>query len=269
MRVVLAAAVVLAGLCVPSQAITRPVSLYPVGDSITFGSSGGALVHGQRVEAETPGGYRGTLDSLLTRSGTAHLFVGSRTDNASVLQHLDGQSRHEGWPGFRIDQMRRVIDRQATHVDVALVMLGTNDVVQRYDPGESYPQGRVAYGDPAQRALFVRHLTARLQALVDDLQRRHPGVRVVVATIPPITSTGGVGPPDAVTPDYARAVRALVAGEQRRREPVVLADVWSSLLEAGLVRPGDLAQDGVHPTAAGYARMASVFAAAVRSVLAG
>lgn len=170
----------LAAWFVVTNAHTAPLKLLPLGDSITFGCGdycGGADAPttvgcngtygvGDKCCAKpfgspiphpwTPcmgcsGGYRAPLESRLKSSKRAWEFVGS------VQQ--DGGSRHEGHPGWRIDQIAGTcVDVNHTlpdgHVekgdcqggnasffkswvglqpDVIVLMIGTNDIGQLFN----------------------------------------------------------------------------------------------------------------------------------------
>ncbi len=252
-----------------SSGAAEAVRVYPIGDSITYGNTYSLV--------STPGGYRGVLDQQLTRLGVAHQFVGSQAGNSTPVLDATGQNHHDGWPGWRVDQIDAAITgwiAGGVTPDVAIVHLGTNDIAQRFDPGTTYPtgDGRVNYGDPVQRATFVAHLTARLQGLVDKLQALRPGVRIAVSDVVPISSAGGTGAPHAATSDYAAAVQGLVGAEQAAGDRVVFASVFARFVAATpngpVVVPGLLSPDNVHPTPAGYAVMADVYDDAVLAALA-
>jgi lysophospholipase L1-like esterase len=277
----MAVALVAAALApVPSHAATA-LRVYPLGDSITYGST---------YPSDTPGGYRGYLDGLLTDDGVTHNFVGVATDNSSPVLDQEGQSHHDGHPGYRIDQDAADLDglahayddtggywltgvaggRLPIFPDVTVIHLGTNDVVQRYDAGTTYPtgDGKVDYTDAAQRATFVAHLTARLQSLVDKVHALRPGCRIVLSTILPI----GLANEGQVTIDYNDAIASLVAAERAAGARIVLADAWSAFATETpdgqvVVSPALMSQDTVHPTPLGYAAMARVYADAVEAVL--
>jgi hypothetical protein len=250
---VVAAALVAAGSLLASPAHATGVRVYPLGDSITFGNT---------YQANTPGGYRGPLDALLTASGLDHEFVGAVADNSSPVLDAEGQAHHDGHPGYRIDQDATDLDgdahsyydaggfwltgtgsRAPIFPDVTVVHLGTNDIFQRWDPGTTYPtgDGLVNLGDPAQRATFVAHMTTRLKGLVDKILTLRPGSRIV-------------------------------AQERAAGARIVLADVWSKFVvhtPAGDYDvPGLLSPDAVHPGIEGYSVMAAVYRDAILSVLA-
>ncbi|MDQ1712224.1 MAG: hypothetical protein QOE45_1674 [Frankiaceae bacterium] len=284
------------GLAATPPAHAAGIRIYPLGDSITYGSTWGVglpvapppPVPGS-AGFSTPGGYRQPLDVLLTASGITHEFVGSGVANSSPLLDQQGQAHHDGHPGYRIEQDADNLDghpgiggdnggfwltgtgsRGPITPDVTVVHLGTNDIGQRFDPGTTYPtgDGRVNLAVPAQRATFVTHLTARLQALVDKLLTLRPGSRVVLSNVLPI----GTGTADPTTGEYAAAVADLVARERAAGARVVYADVWSRFTATTpngiVVVPGLLSPDSVHPVPTGYAVMAAVYRDAIVAALA-
>jgi lysophospholipase L1-like esterase len=136
--------------------------------------------------------------------------------------------RNAGVPGNTTAQMlaRLNHDVLAYNPDVVTLMGGTNDRAQ---------------GVPLRTAM------AHLRTIITRLE--NAGARVVLMTIPP--NTGSVAAWNA-------AIRSLADSEG-----VPCADIYSVLANAhGGWLPG-LTTDGVHPTAAGYARMAPVIAAAL------
>lgn len=280
-RMVVAAVLATTGtLASPPPANAAGIRVYPLGDSITFGSTYSSV--------STPGGYRGFLDAMLTASGVPHDFVGAVADNSTPVLDASGQGHHDGHPGYRVDQDATDLDgdahsyydvggywltgtgaRPPIYPDVTVIHLGTNDILQRWDDGTTYPtpDGRADLGDPAQCATFVAHLTARLKGLVDKLLALRPGSRVVLSNVLPVGSVTT----DATTPEYGAAIAGLVADEVAAGQRVVFADVWSRFAVAtpggSIAVPGLLSPDAIHPNAAGYAVMAAVYRDAVVAAL--
>jgi lysophospholipase L1-like esterase len=297
-RYLLAAIALLSGGVIPAPpARAGGVRIYPLGDSITYGSTYGVGRPAQLppevpfggASANTPGGYRGPLDLLLDATGITHELVGAVVTNSSPVLDHRGQAHHDGHPGYRIDQDAAGLDgpagaggdaggswltglgaRAPIFPDVTVVHLGTNDIGQRYDPATTFPtgDGRANLADATQRATFVADMTARLQGLVDKLETLRPGSRVVLSTIVPIT----VAPLDVTAAEYATAVAGLVTRERAAGVRIVLADAWAAFTVAGpagrTVVPGLLGPDNVHPAPVGYAVMASVYRDAIAAVLA-
>jgi lysophospholipase L1-like esterase len=275
-RVRLATAVVLCLLGLPhaGQAAAPVPRIWPLGDSITVGASWPKPV---------PGGYRTAFDELLSRDGYAHVFIGTTTVNDSPTLRADGQVAHDGHGGFRIDQIRRDLDGLA-HTstddgghwltgtakpgrlapDVAVIHLGTNDILRRWDT-HRFPTrtGRADFADLAQRTRFVADMSQRLEGLLGRIHSLRPGCRLVVATIVPIDSPSYA----AVMSAYAASVRQLVRRLEARRYPVSLVDLDAAFRLSNApgapVAPGLLSSDRIHPSAAGYVVMARAFAVAV------
>ena len=248
-----------------------PVSIMPLGDSITYGETA--------PDADTPGGYRGYLADDLAGSGVDWSYVGTSEDNPPVGAD-PGRYRHEGHPGYRVDQVAADLDgpdpaagggywltgtglRPPARPEVVVVHIGTNDVAQAYDPAGRYPGGYDG-SDPGQRAEFVDHLAERLLGLLDKLGRIDPGVRLVLCTIAPM----GDAYPDPTAHAYDDAIRfRVVPWERARGVRISLADVEAAFLSG----PGGyheyVGPDGVHLTPLGYRTMADTVAPAVRAVL--
>lgn len=268
-----------------AAAVTAP-AVWPLGDSITYGLSGGATLAGTTQQSQTPGGYRAALDSDLNQDGSIHQFVGTLTGNSTPVLTAEGQSGHDGHPGYRVDQITADLDgsaggptddggswmTRASHPvvpDVAIVLIGGNDILQHYDPGAVFPTstGQADYSDPAQVATFVSDLAGRLQGLITRIETLHPGTGIVLSDTTPI----GTGAVDAVTPPYARAVQGVADQERAAGVTVDFVDIWSDFVESTpqgqMVVPGLIGSDGIHPTPAGYQVIANAFRAPLESLL--
>ena len=269
---------VVTALLVPVQgaAGAESLTIYPLGDSITWGYT---------PTTPSPGGYRAPLDAMLTQAAIDHLFVGTVHDNAAPNLSATGQDSHDGHNGYRVDQDDANLDgvaggptdggghwltgtetRPPIDPDVVLVHLGTNDILQAFDPGHTYLDNQ-PFKHAADREQFVTHLTQRLADLLDSIAALRPDATIVVATIAPITR-GTLH--DRVPAIYATHVRNLVSQLQAQGRPVVLADVYEAFVTHGptasFVTPGLLSADGIHPTPTGYRTIAQVFAAAIEGL---
>ena len=125
--------------------------IMPLGDSLTDGLT-------------IPGGYRVELWRQIAAVGdyTDHFVSGSLENGPGDLP----ERRHEGHSGLRIDQIQEHAAKwvSSAQPDVVLLMIGTNDVLQAYDlPGAK----------------------DRLARLVDTILAAAPGVRLLLATLPP------------------------------------------------------------------------------------
>ena len=270
---VVGAAVGLAPAGATARAAGAPtMSVYPLGDSITFGASGPYMV--------TPGGYRGDLASDLSADGIQVDYEGTSTANPPAATDI-GSFRHDGHPGFRIDQVETDLEHSdsssgsdggfwmtggaghgSIHPDVVVLLIGTNDVLQVFDPGRRYPGGYNG-SDTAERNQFASDMTGRLWSLLMELEHLDPGMRLVLCTIPPI----GLQAHDPTATAYDQAVRDRVVSTARLvGVRVELADVEAAFLAQPHDQPDLIGPDGVHPTPMGYSRMAAVITDAIAQV---
>ena len=224
--------------------------LMPLGDSITRGSGSGY------------GNYRRPLQSLLARGTHTFQFVGTNTEQSFNYHGPDPeqtfnpyQPGHEGYGGFRIDQiagnspatddggvsypgLSRVLATDKP--DIILLMLGTNDVNQGYDPGGPGYRGSAG---------FAADAAARLDALIDKLMKSHPRLTLVVATIPPLADPVK----DRLAQAYNVFIPQIVAARRKQGQHILFTN-----MHAGLTL-SDMSPDGIHPVTAGYDKMARLW----------
>lgn len=203
------------------------IRIMPLGDSITLGVNGG---------------YRNGLWTRLAAAGKTIDYVGSQSDQYAKAPDHD----HEGHPGFTIGNIASNADgwvksAAPTHV---LLMIGTNDVAWWC----------------AQSASQVADTDA---ALIDQLLADLPGAWIVVASIPPLTSSviqpNGVDRA-ALAKEYNAQLVARVQARIQAGKKVRFADVASVLTTADLY-------DGVHPTEAAHDKVAQVWFDALTPIL--
>ena len=145
---------------VPPDATT----IMAVGDSITQGSTSWRT-------------YRCALDSKLNDANVAFDFVGglsSPDGGGSYGCPSAFDQDHEGRWGQRVDQVADAVTSsvQLRQPDVALIHLGTNDILQ----------GQGAAGTASE-----------LQSLITGLQSASPDITILVAQIIPCDPVGGRG----------------------------------------------------------------------------
>jgi lysophospholipase L1-like esterase len=194
-----------------------------LGDSITHG-----FIATQPLNQVS--GYRGLLYTRLTTAGYSVNFVGSLISGEPGLADKD----HEGHDGFRIDNLDAGVGTwlAANSPDLILLMAGTNDAAQML-PG----------------------CGARMASLLDHINQAAPQAMVLVSTIPPIDP----GNLDAGGPERARAAQVCNA-----ELPLAINSRAADGHNVKLVNAGgslsvrDLA-DGIHPTPAGYTRLADAW----------
>jgi lysophospholipase L1-like esterase len=176
-----------------------------------------------------PGGYRVRLWQLLAAGGYTIDFVGSQTNGPAEL----GDHDHEGHPGWRIDQLDANIATWLGQSDprTILLLIGTNDLNQNHD---------------------IANAPARLSGLIDHIQALKPQSFLFVATIPPQSNATL----EARVEAYNAAIPSVVA---QKGPHVRLVKMYNALTTADLA-------DGIHPTKAGYDKMAAVWYDALRTV---
>lgn len=210
-------------------------SFLAFGDSITWGEDG------------TSGPVRSSVGPL--RFGPAVQLPISQTYPGVLQQSLAGRYRlqtptvtNAGNPGEAVvDQTtfpRFTALTSSRRYEVVLIMEGANDLANRDASIES-------------------STIAGLQQMIRDAKSR--GIRPYLATIPPENPAGSRGLAWSLVPAFNDRVRALAAAEG-----VTLADVFQAF-------GNDLATyigiDGLHPTPAGYAKIAEVFFTAIKQTL--
>ncbi|MCB1131750.1 MAG: DUF642 domain-containing protein, partial [Verrucomicrobiae bacterium] len=208
------------------QADEAPVRIMPLGDSITQGCCSGSAVEG---------GYRNRLHDLLDSAGYTVDFVGTQNDVSNpALPDTD----HQGMPGFQIEQLRAEIatwTKMVEDPDVILLHAGTND-----------------FGAGAQ----VSTVQNRLQNLIADLSALRPHSHIFVSTLIPRTDNPAF---ETLQNSFNLSLPQLVSDQVALGRKVHFVDLH------GALDPGDL-NDGLHPTVAGYEKMADGWSAAVMAV---
>ncbi len=200
----------------PTTLESRPITIMPIGDSITQGSTGWDT-------------YRCYLDQMLRNAEVAFDFVGGLSDPFNGQPYgcpTDFDMDHEGRWGWRADEVDDAVavSAQSLQPDVALVHLGTNDVLQGQQNSETL---------------------ADLESLVTVLQEVSPATTILVAQIIPC------GFPLCTTkvPALNDGIASL-SDLSTDESTVIVVDMETGY---GL----DKLRDGIHPDAAGDELMAS------------
>jgi lysophospholipase L1-like esterase len=129
----------------------------------------------------------------------------------------------------------------ADNPDVVLLLEGANDL-NHYLIATGDSDGGVT---PAARAL---------EEMIDTARKK--GVPVLLATLPPQDPEGNNGHSAGSVPKLNDAIRRLANGDE-----VVIVDLFNGL---GGVPDGNIGADGLHPTPAGYDRIAQVWFDAIQ-----
>jgi len=222
-------------LAVAALAVLAGATLL-TGGSAAAESNGGVRVMplGDSITEGTqvPGGYRIGLWQRLSSGGYRVDLVGSQFNGPAGL----GDHDHEGHPGWRIDQLdASIVGWLRTYTPrTVLLHIGTNDVLQNYNLA----------GAPARLSTLVDHITATV-----------PDAEVFVATIIPLANAGQ----EANVRTFNATIPGMVQSKASAGRHVHLVDMHSALTAADLI-------DGIHPTAAGYDKMAATWYTALRAV---
>jgi lysophospholipase L1-like esterase len=228
----LAAAVAAVGWFGSVSARGQLIRVLPLGDSITLGVNGATS-------------YRLPLWRLLWQAGVPVDYVGSRTDFCSAARAVvpGFDCNHEGHGGWRVqdllddctssdpcgqspelrNQGNLIEWSRLYQADIALVHIGTNDVLQRTDP-------------------FTYLIN--LWILVDALRFNNPSMRIFLAQIPPLN---GRISSVALQNFFVFVVAVLRTTPE---SPIALVDMFNGF------NIGQLTSDGIHPNQLGDQWMA-------------
>jgi lysophospholipase L1-like esterase len=209
-----------------------------LGDSITEGNTSGV--------GYIAGGYRQSLYGHLTGDGFAPRFVGNSTTNPTATLTATGNAGHNGYSGYRIDQIQSGIvnsNWMSANPDVVLLQIGTNDIAQNY--------GLSTAAD-------------RLDSLVGDIVSLKPNARIVVAKIPGCQDQAF----DGQVQVYNAAVAQKVASRAQLGQKVSMVDMYSEMNYGRqtntLGQP--LYADSWHPNQIGFDLMGAAWAGAVETL---
>lgn len=223
---------------VGAVAQAAPVSIMPVGDSITVGYTN--LPGQPYVPFEY--GYRAGLYTRLTDADYSFQFVGSSSEhptpgpNSIDLAGVN-QDRHNGYGGQGIGYIASNIANwiRTDNPDVILLMIGINDI----------PQGSI--GNPA-------NAETRLNSLVRTVVTAKPSAHLIIAqTIPYATYT------DSIVQYNNYIKNTLVPLYSSQGKLVTTVDQYSNMLNGGTIDASLYSNAINHPTAVGYDRMAQTW----------
>ncbi len=213
--------------------------IMPMGDSITYG-----------VGSESTAGYRELLYTLLKNRGDTFTFVGPHSGYATETLTQAGSQYHAGISGIAITNFNNCAtaysNRSGLHEnlknwigpgketpDVILLMIGTNDIDQNFEP-ENAPK--------------------RLNAFITSIYDYCPNVKLFLATIVPMKNERN---PNVIACNAA--FPQLVAEHRAKGHDVRLVPMYDALDTTT-----DFA-DTLHPNLSGYTKMAQTWDAALHA----
>jgi acyl-CoA thioesterase-1 len=214
----------------------REVRIMPLGASYTAG-----LQVTSAGEFSYEGGYRRYLETLLegyfqppgATPGLTFDFVGSQEDPANVPTI---RKHHEGHPGWRIEDIDQHAEEwvKTYQPDAILLLIGTNDILKNNHLETA----------PDRLDQLVGHLLNQNSASQNQVKW------VFVSSLLPLKDPSL----DEEVREYNAAIEQRVEMRREQGQPVTWVDMYRdsgvTIQELG---------DGIHPDAAGYEKMASVW----------
>jgi lysophospholipase L1-like esterase len=185
----------------------------PLGDSITG----------------SPGCWRALLWNRLQTTGFTNIdFVGTLPPQGCGVAYDGDNEGHGGFLATNIANQNQLPGwLSATHPDIVMMHLGTNDVWSNIAPAT---------------------ILAAFSTLVDQMRASNPNMRILVAKIIP------VNPPSCTdcaqrTVNFNNAIPAWASGKSTSASPITVVDQWTGFNTA--TDTGD----GVHPNDAGNVKI--------------
>jgi len=211
------------------------VNIVPLGDSITYGCFDGCGANITTPECVAcQGGYRTHLYVLLSQKGIKFNFVGSLESGPSIINR-----HHEGHPGWRIDQIQaQVVGWMNSYKpETFLIHLGTNDAAQG-----------------GQAPILIE----RMQLLLSTIFKTNPQAVIYVASIIHFYCNDNA---ESVVAAYNAGLPDVVKQFVSQGFKTYFVDIFN---QAGLIQALDYGDNCVHPNVNGYAKMANVWASAIK-----
>ena len=209
----------MAGILATTVIAADPVKVMPLGDSITRGWT-----------SSDGSGYRLPLYTRLTKeAGWSLDFVGSQSDGPTSFL----ERQHEGHNGFQINDIYNNVNTwiPAAAPQKILLMIGTNDVWQKTD---------------------LANASNRLNTLIGRIYSNSPSAEVYVGSIAPIVDSSVYTGANQQVNSFNAAIPGVVSQWKTQNKSIQFVDAHAAVTLADL-------PDGVHPSNAGYAKMADAW----------
>ena len=211
----------------------------PLGDSLTYG-----ILSNDNPDNEL-GGYRKYLWETARANGITTIdFVGSLSSGGLTMDR-----DHEGHPGWTVTQIAGSINAwlAAHQPDSILICIGTNDLNE-------------IGATPAV-------VLSRLSSLLDQIHSVRPSATLLVANLPGVSANNQFpGITTQEVNDFNAGVPGLVNSRIGQGWAISFVDLFG---QSGLDRAAtsaDFSPDGLHPSLAGYAKLANIWYSALFSV---
>lgn len=194
---------------------TQPVRIMPLGDSITG----------------SPGCWRALLWNQLQKAGDKNIdFVGTLPPTNCGIPYDGDNEGHAGYLATKIASQRLLPGwLAATHPDIVLMHLGTNDVWNNIPPAT---------------------ILAAFGTLVDQLRASNPNMKILLAQILPMNPRNCPQCGQRVVALNA-AIPAWAKARSTARSPITVVDQWTGFNDATDTI------DGVHPNNSGNQKMSA------------
>jgi lysophospholipase L1-like esterase len=213
--------------------------IMPLGDSLTYG-----FVSPNSLNNED-GGFRRYLWERLTGNGYPNLnFVGSLQNGIGTIDR-----DHEGHPGWRTDEIAANVNGwlATSSPELILLLIGTNDINQGRSPADTLTQ----LGILVDRILAARP-TAQLLVgsdIVPRLNNDYPNVTAQKIL------------------DYNAGIPGLVGSRVAQGKKIGFVDLYALAALNTSTTSTDFGADGLHPSPAGYRKLADAWYGAMTTFL--
>lgn len=233
-----------------------PITLVSLGDSLTAGQ-------GEDPERSYPDRLRADLEAAGRAGSTAVNLGRSGWDSAEVISGADGDG---GQLPAALDAIAQA--KQESRPVIATLLIGSNDLWRLYAPdgdsttAEQEQQNLDTYRSNVTRIVGDLRAAGALVVIgINDDQSRRPAITdpaIRQNTVPGITDAEAVRMTAQAT-RFAEVVRTVAAAND-----ALVVDFFTAPF---FTDPALLAEDGMHPNAKGYDRMAVMWWDVIRPLL--
>ena len=229
-----------------TSAVAAPVSIMPLGDSITSGNDSGAK-QGEEVS------YRKALRDKLVTAGYEIVFVGSQESESPINADLNHEG-HSGWCASGCYQNRSDILREidsflaSNPPDVVLLHIGTNDIRNKQRPEQ---------------------IVSAVSGILDKIYRYGREQKRPIWVILALIMNGQNSPCVYCqqTTAYNQALGQMAQKRIKKGDKLILVDMENGAgIDYRLYPVGDM-WDALHPDEKGYQKMANVWFEALEKIL--